>query len=163
MKKFILVTIITTIAKLGFAQGPPGPPPGMDDEKVEALRIAFLTKYLDLSTDEAQKFWPVYNQMRAELKVVMDKEMDLRKGKSVNDMKDDELNKLINSHFDNEQAMLDIKRKYAEEFKKVLPLRKIALLADAENEFKREVLKNFRDKQGPPGGPGGPGGGGFNP
>lgn len=162
MKKFILLTIIASFAKFGFAQGPP-PPPGMDDEKVEALRIAFLTKYLDLSTDEAQKFWPVYNQMRAELKVVMDKEMDLRKGKSVNDMKDDELNKLINAHFDNEQAMLDIKRKYAEEFIKVLPLRKIALLADAENEFKREVLKNFRDKQGPPGGPGGPGGGGFKP
>lgn len=163
MKKFILLTIIAAVAKLGFAQGPP--PPGMDDEKVEALRIAFLTKYLDLSTDEAQKFWPVYNQMRAELKIVMDKEMSLRSGKSINDMKDDELVKLINAHFENEQGMLDIKRKYAEEFKKVLPLRKVAMLADAENEFKREVLKNFKDKHGPsPGGPGGgpedrPGGG----
>ncbi len=160
MKRILLITIIASMAKLGFAQGPP---PGMDDEKVEALRIAFLTKYLELTTDEAQKFWPVYNQMRAELKIVMDKEMDLRKGKNVNDMKDEELSKLINAHFENEQAILDIKKKYAEEFKKVLPLRKVAMLADAENEFKREVLKNFRDKQGPPGGPGGPGGGGFGP
>ena len=160
MKRILLIALIATLATAGFAQGPP--PPGPEDEKIEALRIAFLTRYLELTTDEAQKFWPIYNQMHDELKVVMDKEMDLRKGKSINDMSDEELTKLISAHFANEQAILDIKKKYAEEFKKVLPLRKVAMLADAENEFKREVLKNFKEKQGPP--PGGmPGGGGGGP
>jgi len=160
MKRLMFIAFLLTTVQVVLAQGPP--PPGVDDEKMETLRIAFLTRYLDLTTDEAQKFWPVYNQMRGELKIVMDKEMDLRKGKSLNDMNDEELTKLINAHFENEQAILNIKKKYADEFKNVLPLRKVALLADAENEFKREVLKNFRDKQGPPGGGGGggrPGGG----
>jgi hypothetical protein len=97
--------------------------------------------------------------MQDELKVILDKEKDLRNGKKIDEMSDEELAKMINSHFDNEQKLLDIKKKYAEEFKKVLSLKKVALLADAENEFKREMLKHARDKQGPPPGGGKPNGG----
>lgn len=151
MKRTFIITLLVLTATAGFAQGPPGPPP-VDEEKIEALRIAFLTRYLDLSSEEAQKFWPVYNKMQDELKVVLDKEKDLRNGKKIDDMTDEELTKMIAAHFENEQKILDIKKKYAEEFKKVLSLKKVALLADAENEFKREMLKHARDKQGPPGG-----------
>lgn len=157
MKKLIAVSFLALLVRVGFTQGPPPPPPGMDEDKIEALRVAFLTKYLDLSTEEAQKFWPVYNNMQKELDVIKEKEKDLRKGADVDKMSDDDLNKMINQHFENEQKMLDIKKKYLDEFKKVLPLKKVALLADAENEFKREMMKHARDKQGPP--PGGrPGG-----
>ena len=149
MKNY-LIALLLCITGVAKAQGPPPPPPGLDDEKIEALRIAFLTKYLDLSTDEAQKFWPVYNDMQEEMDVIKEKEKDLRKGKEIDKMTDEELNKMISSHFENEQKMLDIKKKYLEEFKKVLPLKKVALLADAENEFKREMMKHARDKQGPP-------------
>lgn len=157
MKKLFILLTLTLATHAAFSQGPP-PPPDVDDDKIEPLRIAFLTKYLELTSEEAQKFWPVYNQMRAEMKVIADKEDNLRSGKSINDMTDEELNKLIAAHLDNEQKMLDIKKKYAEEFKKVLPLRKVALLADAENEFKREMIKHAKDRQGPPPFDGGPGG-----
>jgi Spy/CpxP family protein refolding chaperone len=41
---------------------------GGNDNAIESLKIAFLTKQLDLTPDEAQKFWPVYNQYTIELK-----------------------------------------------------------------------------------------------
>lgn len=160
MKKAIIFSLLLITATVGFTQGPPGPPP-VDEEKIEALRIAFLTRYLDLSAEEAQKFWPVYNKMQGEIKVILDKEKDLREGKKIDKMTDEELTKMINDHFDNEQKLLDIKKKYAEEFKKVLVLKKVALLADAENEFRREMIKHARDKQGPP--PGGKPGEGPKP
>lgn len=150
MKKVTIMAFLFVLTGLAYAQGPPPPPPGMDEDKIEALRIAFLTKYLDLSTEEAQKFWPVYNNMQKELDVIRQKEKDLRQGKDVQKMSDDELNKMIAQHFDNEQKSLDIKMKYVEEFKKVLSLKKVALLTDAESEFKREMMKHARDKQGPP-------------
>ncbi len=137
-----------------FSQGPP--PPDFDEDKIEPLRIAFLTKYLDLSSEEAQKFWPVYNKMHDEMKSVFEKDKALKTGKEIKDMTDEELNKFINAHFENDQKMLDIKKKYAEEFKKVLPLQKVALLTDAENEFKRQMIQHAKDKK--EGGPGGPGG-----
>jgi len=154
MKHYLMLPLLLVICKIAIAQSPPPPPPPppMDDDKIEALRVAFLTKYLDLSTEEAQKFWPVYNAMQKEIDAVRTSESDLRKGKDVDAMTDEELNKMINQHFDNEQKLLDIKKKYLEEFKKILSLKKVALLADAENEFKREVMKHARDKkgQGPP-------------
>lgn len=147
MKKLAINGIIILMSHFGFTQGPP-PPGAPDEEKIESLRIAFLTDYLSLSPEESQKFWPVYNLMRDEIKAVMDKEMTLIKKRDINTLSDAELSKLINEHFENEQKMLDIKKKYAEEFKKILPLKKVALLADAENEFKRKLLEYAKDKKG---------------
>ena len=36
-------------------------------EKYEALKVAFLTEELSLSSKEAQAFWPVYNEMDEKL------------------------------------------------------------------------------------------------
>ena len=162
MKNIIILPLFLLLLKAGSAQAPPPPP---DDDKIDALRIGFFTKYLDLTPEESEKFWPVYNNMRDDLKVLMDNEANLQKKKKIDDMTDAELNDMIKTHFDNEQKILDIKKKYAEEFKKVLPLRKVAKLADAENEFKRQLLQYMKDRPGggPPPGPGGKGPGGHGP
>ena len=145
MKKLTIIFLLGLFSTAAFSQGPP--PPMFDEEKIEPLRIAFLTKYLDLTSEEAQKFWPVYNKMRDEIKIVIDADKALKDGKSINDMNEEELNKFISSHFENDQKMLDLKKKYAEEFKKVLPLKKVALLADAENEFKRQMIQHASEKR----------------
>ncbi len=36
-------------------------------EKIQSLKIAFITQKLQLTPDEAQKFWPVYNQYDKEV------------------------------------------------------------------------------------------------
>lgn len=145
---FCIITVMSAYAQLDPPPHPPGPPGGPDDEKTESLRIAFLSSYLNLTPEEGQKFWPVYNQMRDELKMVMDKEMQLQHDMDINKLSDAELNGLISSHFENEQQILNIKKKYAEEFKKVLPLKKVVLLADAENEFKRKLLEAAKERRG---------------
>ena len=40
-------------------------------QRIEAIKVAFITKKLDLTTEEAQKFWPVYNNYQKELMVLM--------------------------------------------------------------------------------------------
>ncbi len=67
---------------------------------VQALRVAFITKDLDLSTEEAQKFWPVYNKYIGEIKKA--------KQESGEDV-------LVF-----EERLLNIKKSYTSEFKKVL-------------------------------------------
>ena len=32
-----------------------------DDDKIKKMKISFFTDQLDLSTEEAQQFWPIYN------------------------------------------------------------------------------------------------------
>ena len=69
MKKTILILFVA-IATKAFSQQPPAPPtpPTPPEppkkEKMEAMRVGFITQKLDLTSEEAQKFWPVYNEFQ---------------------------------------------------------------------------------------------------
>src|SRR5258708_29601670 len=70
MKKILLIIavfigIMTTVTAQDNTQGGNGK---NDGSRIEALKIAYLTKKLNLSTDEAQKFWPIYNKYAEEIR-----------------------------------------------------------------------------------------------
>lgn len=119
-------------------------------DKIESLRIAYITKELSLSTNEAQQFWPVYNQFQEELKVIRkNRKLDIIEAKiNFDSMTDVEIAKMIDGDFQFQQLELDLRKKYVEEYKKVLPVRKVAKLLRAEHTFKIELLREFRNRQG---------------
>ena len=94
MKQFVLILLAITTSFVGISQK------GKMAQNVQGLKIAYITRELNLSTDEAQKFWPVYYSYFEELK------------KTKQETKDDVL------AFD--EQILVIKKKYSQEFKKVL-------------------------------------------
>jgi hypothetical protein len=85
MKKYIILTfLIFNLLTIGNLIAQPGSGrmgnrPGK--EKVEAMKIGFITDYLDLSSEEAKEFWPVYNKYQDEMDA-------LRKGRRQNLMND---------------------------------------------------------------------------
>jgi hypothetical protein len=107
MKKIIFsfllsmfVVAISSAQPQGRPMGPRGKGPKPNKENIEALKVAFMTKHLNLNVDEAQKFWPAYNACMEELKKVRQEK------------KEDVL------AF--EEAALNIRKKYRNDFKKVL-------------------------------------------
>jgi hypothetical protein len=126
------------------------PPRGEKAEKVEALKIGFLTERLDLTPEEAKNFWPVYNKFQDELeKVRKQRRETLRKpGEDFADMSDSEIEKMVDAEIALRQSELDIFKKYHPQFKKVLPIRKVALLYKAEEDFKRKLLKMIGERRG---------------
>lgn len=116
-------------------------------EKIKAQRIAFITERLNLSPDEATKFWPVYNQFSGELEEVKKQQNQLRK--STNDklavMSDKEIDKALEDELLAQQKSIDLQRKYMVELKKTVPTRKVAMLYKAERDFKITLLKRMRD------------------
>jgi hypothetical protein len=119
-------------------------------DKIESLRIAYITKELSLSTNEAQQFWPVYNQFQEELKVIRkNRKLDIMEAKiNFDSMTDVEIAKMVDGDFQFQQLELDLRKKYVEQYKKVLPVRKVAKLLRAEHTFKIELLREFRNRQG---------------
>jgi hypothetical protein len=140
MKKYIyLVAIIATISLKAMAQ---------KGERLEAMKIGFITERLNLSSDEAKIFWPVYNKFTEDLK----KLRQSTKGKIAEEMSDmpamtdAESEKVLNDMVSFKINEAELLKKYATEFKKVLPVKKVVLLFKAENDFKRELLKKLSQR-----------------
>lgn len=99
----------------------------MGTNRTEAIRIAFITKELNLSPEEAQKFWPVYNDYIEELR------------KARQQFKDDELSF--------EESVVAVRKKYKPEFKKLLKTdERVNKTYLAERRF-REILKKELDNR----------------
>ena len=96
---------------------------------IEAIQIAYLTRELSLSSDEAQKFWPIYNEYRDELLAV-------RK-----EVRDDEI--LF------EEKVVNIRKKYKTDFKKVLVTdQRVNQVFVAEKSFRELLRKELMKRRG---------------
>ena len=100
-------------------------------EQIEALRIAFISQQLNLTPEEAQKFWPVYNSYRSDIE-------NLHKSYTDKTSADQQL--------DLEQKKLDLKRKYKPQFESALGTAKLNQLYNLEHKF-QEKLKEIREQR----------------
>ena len=76
MKKIYLLLVLVSIA--GFVKAQEDSPLASEKKQqgIDALKVAFISKELELTPDEAQKFWPVYNQYAKELKKTLTHDND---------------------------------------------------------------------------------------
>jgi hypothetical protein len=141
MKKYILIIVMLSICMITQAQRP-------GKERIEAMKIGFITKRLNLSSEEAQRFWPVYNRF-------VDEQEKLRKNTKTNlieeladpsALSDAEAEKTLQEMLQFKSNEAELIRKYTNEFKKVIPVQKVVLLFKAELEFKRELLKQLKER-----------------
>ncbi len=114
-------------------------------EKIEALRIAFITNRLSLTSVESEKFWPIYNDYRNQLVEVRrqtNQEMNLEV------MSDAEAERAIQAGIDRMEKELMLFKKLAADLRPVIPARKIALLSKVERNFNEELLKRSQILEG---------------
>lgn len=155
LKQVRLAVLLLTLTAFTLpAQPPPPDPDKMDErrEEIETMKIGFITKKLDLSSEEAKTFWPVYNKFQDELETIRKQRRndmrDLRE--NIKDLNDKDAEKLIDNEIVSRQKELDVMKNYHAQFKKILPVKKVLMLYRSEEEFKRELLERLRDRKGPP-------------
>lgn len=100
-----------------------------DGGRVESLKIAYLTQKLNLSTEEAEKFWPVYNKYMEEI----------RGARQSYRIDRDEI-KL-------EENILNIRKKYSLDFNRALSPSKVNLFFRSEKEFANIVQKTLIERR----------------
>lgn len=112
-------------------------------QQVQNIRIQVYTKILRLTDDEANRFWPVFDEMQAKLNEIKKKAKIERLNISDNydKLTDIQMEHSLDNLLEYQQQSLDIQKKYYQKFKKLIPIKKVALLPNAEREFKKELLK----------------------
>ncbi|NCT92802.1 MAG: hypothetical protein GXC72_00125 [Chitinophagaceae bacterium] len=120
--KRVVVILLMGLLQLGTIQGQP-----KTGGNVQTLKIAYITKQLSLTTEEAQKFWPVYFNYFDEIKQAR-----------------------VNQKTDVlafEEAVLNIRKKYRDEFKKILGSNERAgKVLTADREFNNMVKKELQNR-----------------
>ncbi len=119
------------------------------NDKVEAMKIAFLTNKLNLTAKEAQLFWPLYNEYNQKMDVLRRaKKSEYDEIKSKNSTPTDkEIESYMEEVFLTKQKELDLQKEYYNKYTKILSMKKVAQLYQAENQFKKELLRIIKDKK----------------
>ena len=126
MKKLYLILAFVGIAVFAKAQE------GATEKKqqdIEALKVAFISRELALTPDEAQKFWPIYNQYTNEMKTVVKDDQDV---------------------LDRDEKVLNIRKRYRDQFTKVLGAQRMNKMYNAEGRFRQLLIKSMRNQRQTP-------------
>jgi hypothetical protein len=106
------------------------------------MEVAYMTRELNLSSEDAQKFWPVFNKYRDEMKAV-------------------QTNTGITDPLDKQQRLLDVRKKYRNDFNRTLGQERGMRVFQSEDRFRQmakgamERRNEMRNRMGPGRGPGG--------
>jgi Spy/CpxP family protein refolding chaperone len=145
--------LLLLCSSLPLLAQPGGDEGGNRAEKIKSWKIAYFTEQLNLTPEEAQKFWPVYNEYDGKLEDLRKKRRQkIRLAKdNLDEMDDKEIEALVDSEMTFRQQELDLQKEYHSKFKAVLPARKVAKLYAAEEQFKVILVKRMqelREKKG---------------
>jgi hypothetical protein len=135
-KRYILLLFaVLFTAGVSYAQPDKG-------DKVQALKVSFITEKLNLNSQEAQGFWPLYNEYTDKIK--MGRKAFRKQYGPVKEFRTDkEAEDYLSAELKLKQNEVDLQKEYYEKFKKVLGAKKTALLHKAEEEFKKVVLESM--------------------
>jgi hypothetical protein len=133
-----LALLLLSAAPAAHAQG--GGRKGQRLAQLENAKIAFITNRVALTQDQAQRFWPVYNEFSAKRRDLNRNGRLLRR--DVTDgMTDQQIRDNFNQSFTLRQQELNLEKEYFEKFQKVISLRQVSQLFLAERDFTKEVIK----------------------
>jgi hypothetical protein len=145
-----IIAIFTFIAlALSLSAQPRDQMDGDRWERFRSEKVAFLSTNLDLTPAEAQKFWPVYNQLEKERWEIhkLRRQVEENVQEAEENMSDQKIKQLTREFAGTMRKEADMVSSYNEKLLEILPPKKVLKLYKAENEFRMYMIKKFRDKK----------------
>lgn len=120
-------------------------------EQIKALKVAFITNELALTSDEAIKFWPLFNAFE-------EKQQEIKKQKlkgylkrvddgSFDNLSEKEATTMLAQMESTEDELYQLKKKFISNLKGIISPIKILKLKKAEENFNRKLLQQYRDRK----------------
>jgi hypothetical protein len=111
--------------------------PGVLLDTIRANRKALVGVNLQLSPEEAAKFWPLYDRYQKEISAIGDRVIAIVDDytASFRDLTNDKALQLMESYLAAEAERLQVRRSYLAEFAKILPGRTVARFYQIENKM----------------------------
>ena len=140
MKKiiFALVLVLTQVLMFENSNAQTKKP---NSREIEAIKIGYITRRLELTPEESQKFWPVYNQYQKDLSSLNQQKRQARI-QNANDP-----DQLVDDDFSFDTKILEMRKNYRLKFNQVISNEKVKSLYIAERDFREELIKQLRKRR----------------
>jgi len=148
--KSLLAFILLITTTLSFSQN--GRLLKQKKEQVKSIKVAYITNELNLTPDEATKFWPLYNEFEEKQNQIRREKLKAHLNRIDNadfdNLSEKEANTLLAQMESSEDELHLLRKKFTANLKNVLPATKILKLKKAEDGFNKKLLQQIRDKRG---------------
>ena len=137
---------LTIIALLLFTTGVLAQ--GMNRNRINLLKISFITQEIELTSDEAQQFWPIYNKYNdrmheARLQLERGIQQEIKNSGGVENLTDQQSDEFLQRIMQLEEVISTNKIEMNRELRGVISSKKILKLQWTEREFNRRMLQEY--------------------
>lgn len=144
MKKGLIIYVILASMPLfqAVAQNP-------NLEKLNAYKIAFFTRRLNLTTEEAKKFWPVYDEFQNKRNAIQIERQTINRNFNQNEqnMTEKELIEAGDKYIALQMQESALAQEYHKRFKEILSPAKVIRIYQAENQYRLQLLNELKDNR----------------
>lgn len=144
MKKLIIVFILTLTTNLVFSQRPGA---HRSREQIEAARIGLITERLNLTPEQAEKFWPLYKEFNDKRKQLMEGLREQRESFDAVNATEEQRQEMLKLDFQRKQEGLDLEKEYSEKMLSVISTQQLISLRKAEREFREMLFKRIQKRR----------------
>jgi hypothetical protein len=116
-------------------------------ERIHAIKVAYVTDRLHFTSDQSSRFWPVYNRYEQDVRSARKQFVEKYAKTSPGQADDATSRQFIDDNLDYQQEVLNIRRKYNDEFLKVLSPQQVMQLYKTEREFNQLLIQQLKEKQ----------------
>ena len=141
MKKLIILSLLFLLTFNAFSQHKER------EERIKALKIAFITERLAFTESEAQKFWPIYNAFQEENNKLRRDSYDKRKVEDFDSMTEAEAKSLLDDMSSIENKRHKLREKFMKDLLTAIPAKKVILLKTTEDEFNKRMFEEFKKRR----------------
>ena len=145
MKKrgILILIVLSMIPVIRISAQNPNP------ERLNDYKIAFFTKRMNLTSQEAERFWPVYNEYQDKKNGIQQQRILLARNSNQNsvNISDKELTDAGDKLISLQMQEANLAQEYHKKFKDILPPLKVLRLYQAENQFRVQLLNELKDRR----------------
>jgi len=109
-------------------------------KRLELIKENYISRRLNLTFEQARQFWPVYRQYvqdQTAIRIAKQQELTRSSGSDPN---------APSRILDLETELVNVRKQYLEQFKKILPPEKVNELYQAEREFTDEMVRQLSER-----------------
>lgn len=143
LNKIVAFVVLLLWGTTMVAQGPAR-------DRIKTLKVAYITEQLALTSKEAQQFWPIYNEHEDAMNTIRRNERQKFAGRlaTLSDVSEGEASSMLSQYLSIQEQKQKEDKRFISELKNVISDKKIILLLRAEEGFKKQLLKQYRQRRG---------------